>query len=54
MENLKGKVNAGQLKGYYYYSGGFFYSAGYLACNRISNTFSNEDTKQRGLSPHRE
>lgn len=42
MENLIGKVNAGQLNSYYYY-------AGYLSCKRICNTFSNEDDKCRVL-----
>ncbi|MFA6670446.1 MAG: hypothetical protein WCS98_07405 [Bacillota bacterium] len=41
MENLIGKVNAGQLSSYYYYAGGYYY-AGYLFCNRICKTFSNE------------
>ena len=40
MENLIGKVIAGQLNSYYYYAGGYYY-AGYLCCNRIGNTFPN-------------
>ncbi len=47
MENLIGKVNAGQLNSYYYYYvGGYYYSAGCLSCNRICKTFSNEDMKR--------
>jgi hypothetical protein len=49
MENLIGKVNAGQLNSYYYYAGGYYYYAGYLSCKRIGNTFSNEDDKCRVL-----
>jgi hypothetical protein len=49
MENLIGKVNAGQLNSYYYYAGGYYYYAGYLSCKRICNTFSNEDDKCRVL-----
>ena len=44
MENLIGKVNAGQLSSYYYYAGGYYY-AGYLFCNRICKTFSDEENK---------
>ncbi|MGI6703813.1 MAG: hypothetical protein ACOX42_07295 [Clostridia bacterium] len=42
MENLIGKVIAGQLNSYYYYAGGYYY-AGCLSCNRIGNTFPNGD-----------
>jgi hypothetical protein len=42
MKNLMEKVNAGQLNSYYYYAGGYYYYAGYLFCNKIRKTFSNE------------
>lgn len=42
MKNLIEKVNAGQFSGFYYYCGGYYYSAGCLSCNRICITFSNE------------
>jgi len=45
MENLIGKVNAGQFNNNYYYAGGYYYYAGYLSCKRICSTFSNEDNK---------
>lgn len=46
MENLIGKVNAGQFNNNYYYAGGYYY-AGYLFCNRIGKTFSNEAEKKK-------